>query len=67
MPVLERGLLMMGGVCCRDARSVDEFDDKFAFDNGVRIDRCALLEFALRFFLFAEYSVTQFDLVGVPL
>ena len=58
---------MMGGVCCRDARSVDGFDDEFAFDNGIRVDRCALSEFALRFLLFAKYLVTPFDLVGVPL
>ena len=64
---MERALLMMRGVCCRDARSVDGFDDKFAFDKSVRIDRCALFEFALRFLLFPKHSVTPFDLVGVPL
>ena len=50
VPVSEGGLLMTGGVCCRDARSVDEIGDEFAFDDGVRVVRCALSEFVLKFF-----------------
>ena len=41
--------------------------DGFADEVGVRFDGCALSEFALWLFLLAKYSVTLFDLVGVPL